>query len=136
MRVARLTPPAFIVPMQPTSGPISERDEWLYELKLDGFRCIAVKRGSKVVLYSRDRHDLTPRGGSDLPLAQLSRSQMQFTVVCHGSDPLGLREKLEQFANEQWLPTHVTREEAAAIVMDQFRRTVAHTMELLELTAD
>jgi hypothetical protein len=33
------------------------------------------------------------------------------------------------------LPAHVTREEAVAIVLVQFKRTVAHTMELLELIA-
>jgi hypothetical protein len=37
---------------------------------------------------------------------------MRFTVARRGSDPLGLREMLERFANEQWLPAHVTREEA------------------------
>jgi hypothetical protein len=40
---------------------------------------------------------------------------MHFTVTCLGSDPLGLGETLERFANEQWLPAHVTREEAAAM---------------------
>jgi hypothetical protein len=39
---------------------------------------------------------------------------MQFSVTCHGSDPLGLREMLERFANEQLLPAHVTHEEATA----------------------
>ena len=52
---------------------------------------------------------------------------MRFTVTCHGADPLNLRETLERFANEQWLPAHVTREEAAAIVVDQFKRTIAQT---------
>lgn len=58
---------------------------------------------------------------------------MHFTVTCIGSDPLGLRETLERFANEQWLPAHVTREEAAEIVFDQFKRTVAQTIEMLEV---
>jgi hypothetical protein len=47
-----------------------------------------------------------------------------------------VREKLEQFANEQWLPTHVTPEQAAAIVRDQFQRTIAATMELLEVRVE
>lgn len=42
---------------------------------------------------------------------------------------------LERFANEQWLPVHVTRDEAAAIVLDQFKRTVAQTVELLAVKA-
>ena len=56
---------------------------------------------------------------------------MQFK--CHCSDPLRLRERPEQFANEQWVPAHVTRDEAAEIVLDQFKRSIVHTLELLEL---
>jgi bifunctional non-homologous end joining protein LigD len=36
-------------------------DEWIHKPKLDGWRCQAVKVGSKVVLYSRHGHDLTRR---------------------------------------------------------------------------
>jgi len=36
-------------------------DEWLYELKLDGFRFLASKAGSQVRLYSRLQNYLTPR---------------------------------------------------------------------------
>jgi hypothetical protein len=61
---------------------------------------------------------------------------MHFTVTCIGSDPLGLRETLERFANEQWLPVHVTREEAAAIVLDQFKRTIAQKMAVMEVRAE
>jgi hypothetical protein len=32
---------------------------------------------------------------------------------------------VEQFANEQWVPSHYTREEAAEFVLDRFKRTVA-----------
>jgi hypothetical protein len=60
---------------------------------------------------------------------------MRFTVTCHGSDPLRLRETLEKFANERWLPEHVTRDEALEIVLDQFKRTVAQTMELISICA-
>jgi bifunctional non-homologous end joining protein LigD len=53
--------PVFIKPMQPTAGPLPEGEEWLYELKLDGFGSLGVKRASKVWRYSRNGHDLTPR---------------------------------------------------------------------------
>ena len=53
---------------------------------------------------------------------------MHFTVTCLGSDPLGLRETLERFAIEQWLPAHVTGDEAAEIVRDQFQRTIAEAL--------
>jgi hypothetical protein len=60
---------------------------------------------------------------------------MRFTASCLGRDPLGLRERLETFANEQWLPAHTTREQAVEIVLDQFKRTIAQTLEMLELHA-
>jgi hypothetical protein len=60
---------------------------------------------------------------------------MRFTVKCHGSDPLGLRDTLQRFANEQWLPAHATRKQAAAILLDQFKRTVAQTLETTEVRA-
>ena len=60
---------------------------------------------------------------------------MHFTVTCLGRDPLGLRETLERFAAEQWLPAHATPEQAAEIVFDQFKRTVAQTLEMIELRA-
>jgi hypothetical protein len=60
---------------------------------------------------------------------------MQFSVTCHSSDPLGLRDTLERFANEQWLPAHVSREEAAEIVVDQFKRTIAQALAGMEVRA-
>jgi hypothetical protein len=60
---------------------------------------------------------------------------MHFTVTCHGNDPLALREVLERFANEQWLPAHVSREEAAEIVVDQFKRTIAQALAGMEVRA-
>src|SRR5262249_13820488 len=35
--------------------------DWLYELKLDGFRAIAIKSGGKVQLRSRNNNDFTTR---------------------------------------------------------------------------
>jgi hypothetical protein len=35
----------------------------------------------------------------------------------------------------QWLPAHVTRKQAAAILLDQFKRTVAQTLETTEVRA-
>jgi ATP-dependent DNA ligase len=34
-------------------------DEWLYELKLDGYRALLLKDGSKLTLRSRNQKDLT-----------------------------------------------------------------------------
>jgi bifunctional non-homologous end joining protein LigD len=41
---------------QPPKG-----EQWLHEPKLDGWRCQAVKVGSRVTLYSRHGHDITKR---------------------------------------------------------------------------
>lgn len=57
---------------------------------------------------------------------------MTFTVTCIGSDPLDLRETLERFANEQWLPAHVAPEQVVKIVLDQFKRTIALTLTVVE----
>ena len=39
---------------------LPEGDEWLYELKLDGYRALLIKDGTSVRLLSRNEKDLTP----------------------------------------------------------------------------
>lgn len=54
--------PRFIVPMKPkllASPP--ESGEWMYELKFDGIRLVAVKNGTKVGLTSRNGNELAAR---------------------------------------------------------------------------
>ncbi len=51
----------------------------------------------------------------------LCNMAFRFTAKCIGSDPLNIREQLERFANEQWLPEHATLEEATQIALDQFQ---------------
>ena len=58
----RALPAGFIAPCLPSSAsqpPSGE--EWLHEIKHDGFRVIARKDGASVRLYSRPGHDLTKR---------------------------------------------------------------------------
>ncbi len=52
----------FIAPMKPRllETPPTEGD-WLYELKFDGIRLVAVKQGEKVLLISRNENDLSGR---------------------------------------------------------------------------
>lgn len=59
---------------------------------------------------------------------------MQFHVTITGSDPHGLRDLLERYAHELWIPDHYTNEEKAAFVLDQFKRSVASRLEALSVT--
>jgi bifunctional non-homologous end joining protein LigD len=52
--------PVFVEPMKATLGrTLPEGSEWLYEIKFDGIRALALKEGSKVELLSRTRNALT-----------------------------------------------------------------------------
>ncbi len=43
------------------SRTIPRGEKWLYELKFDGYRGIAVKDSARVRLWSRNRNDLSTR---------------------------------------------------------------------------
>ena len=60
--IRKRTQPAFIEPMQckpVTALPADEK--WSFEIKFDGYRCIVVKRGSAVTLFSRNEKVLNKR---------------------------------------------------------------------------
>ena len=53
-------PLAFIEPMAATSvAALPRGPEWSYEIKLDGYRVLALKNGDDVRLVSRRNKDLT-----------------------------------------------------------------------------
>src|SRR6266446_5642527 len=53
-------PPAFVTPMAAvTVKKLPEGDEWLYELKWDGYRALLIKDGEDVQIRSRNDKDLT-----------------------------------------------------------------------------
>jgi bifunctional non-homologous end joining protein LigD len=53
-------PQAFIEPMAATAvAELPRGPEWSYEIKLDGYRVIALKDGNHVRLVSRRNKDLT-----------------------------------------------------------------------------
>jgi bifunctional non-homologous end joining protein LigD len=52
----------FVEPMKATTGPAPPDDgQWLYEVKFDGFRVLAIKNGPHVELWSRNRKPLHER---------------------------------------------------------------------------
>jgi DNA ligase D-like protein (predicted ligase) len=52
--------PAFIPPMAATTvQALPEGEEWVYELKLDGYRALILKSGERVQIRSRNDKDLT-----------------------------------------------------------------------------
>lgn len=57
----------------------------------------------------------------------------RFVVTTEGPDRLGLRELCEQFANDQWSAAHMTPEQAADALREQFRRAVLQELELLQV---
>jgi bifunctional non-homologous end joining protein LigD len=53
---------AFIEPMHLLrTGPLPEAAEWLYELKLDGYRALAINSAGRVQLRSRNDNDFSVR---------------------------------------------------------------------------
>src|SRR5882762_4204174 len=53
-------PPAFVTPMTALAvKKLPEGDEWLYELKWDGYRALLIKDGEEVQIRSRNDKDLT-----------------------------------------------------------------------------
>src|SRR3954465_7066211 len=63
--VARLRPapahlPAFVEPMTAhLVQSLPDGDDWIYEVKLDGYRALLIKHGDRVHLRSRNDKDLT-----------------------------------------------------------------------------
>jgi bifunctional non-homologous end joining protein LigD len=56
----RTLPAGFIAPCLPSkTDKLPSGSQWLHEIKLDGFRIIARKNGSRVKLYSRPGNDFT-----------------------------------------------------------------------------
>ncbi|HUE70855.1 MAG TPA: hypothetical protein VMP01_08185 [Pirellulaceae bacterium] len=46
---------------------------------------------------------------------------------------LSLRELCQQYADERWVAAHLTPEQAAESVLDEFKRAVRQELELLEV---
>jgi bifunctional non-homologous end joining protein LigD len=56
-----ITPFSFKPMLCESTEHLPKGDEWRYELKLDGYRAIATKSGSRTHLWSRNQKDFTRR---------------------------------------------------------------------------
>lgn len=69
--------PAYLEPMKALpSKELPRGPEWLYEIKFDGIRLLAIRNGGSVGLFSRSRNDLTSRyAGLATELARLPAAE-------------------------------------------------------------
>jgi hypothetical protein len=56
-----------------------------------------------------------------------------FIAKTEGPNRLGLRDLLQRDAEKQWVAAHFTPEQAAASVLDCFKRAVVAELKLLDL---
>lgn len=56
IKAAFVQPMLLMRPAQLADGP-----EWLYELKLDGYRTLGIRTGGKVQIRSRNKNDFSVR---------------------------------------------------------------------------
>jgi hypothetical protein len=57
-------------------------------------------------------------------------------VTTEGQDRLRLRELCQAWANEQWVASHMTPEQAAASLLDCFKRALRQELELLDIRCE
>lgn len=57
----------------------------------------------------------------------------KITVTNEGADNLGLTPLLQRYADEFWIPDHVSDEQAGQMILDSFRRKVTGELRLIEV---
>jgi bifunctional non-homologous end joining protein LigD len=111
--------PHFISPMKPklVDEPPAHGD-WLYELKFDGIRAIAVKNGRKVSLISRNEKKLDARfpeivdATKNLPVDECVIDGEVVALDQQGRSSFQLLQAREMFATERIRPTGGEEEKA------------------------
>ena len=58
---------------------------------------------------------------------------MKFKATTNGKDAFDLRDHLQRFADEYWLPDHVSNERGAEVILEAFKRKVVGELELLDV---
>lgn len=61
---------------------------------------------------------------------------MNFKATSNGKDEFLMSQTLQKFADEFWVPQHVTRERAAEIILGAFKRKIAGELKLLDLDTE
>jgi hypothetical protein len=56
-----------------------------------------------------------------------------FTMLSNGPDRSWLMMRAEHSANQLWIPTHLTPDQAREFVLDQFKRAVVADRDMLEV---
>jgi hypothetical protein len=99
--------PAFVVPMaaQPVTE-LPEGDDWIYEIKWDGYRALLVKEGTPVHIRSRNAKDLTcmyPRVAAAALQLKADRAVIDGEIVALGPDG---KPSLQALQHRGSNPTH------------------------------
>jgi len=63
-------------------------------------------------------------------------SSMKFKASTNGKDELGLKDHLQRYADDYWLPDHVSDERGAEIILEAFKRKIAGELELLDVVVN
>jgi len=60
----------------------------------------------------------------------------RYTATTEGTNKLGLREVLQQYADGFWHPVGINAQSAAEMALDAFKRQVHAELQLLDLKAE
>jgi hypothetical protein len=59
---------------------------------------------------------------------------MQFAITTEKPGPLEIAKLLERHANNLWVPDHLTAEQAAAFVLEHFRKQIDEELAMITIT--
>src|SRR6185436_5615522 len=100
--------PRFIPPMTAVRvQALPEGDQWLYEVKLDGYRALLIKDGQKVRIISRNEKDLT----ANYPTIAAAAARLNATTLVVDGEVVALdaqgRPSFQALQHRSAHPSHV-----------------------------